>query len=339
MPSFYDRYQAGEHQRVWSDLIALGEAVRKEPIYADALAVARETMRRAQSNIENLIDRLHSVGYRFQTEQSAAQQSVDRMTLLARQMEVFRASAQGPFAEKMKSLLDAVTKSSASPQQAIERMKATAAKPAAAHPLEDPSIYIRASKDSAREIDDAERCLGGPLPISLRAWYETFDCVSFLGSHPELNPTERAPERPMMYVSPSMLQGPGGQQRRKQAESLGFRLTTEAPASSLDEDALPDPLVIAPLEDVLGEAEENESAGGSFIISPDDLHKANISGDVYYVDLPDSTADVIFQDWKSDYFVAYLRRVFAWGGFPGWELHRNPPTKLIQQLTHDLLPL
>ena len=100
MPSFYDRYQAGEHQRVWSDLIALGEAVRKEPIYADALAVARETMRRAQSNIENLIDRLHSVGYRFQTEQSAAQQSVDRMTLLARQMEVFRASAQGPFLPK-----------------------------------------------------------------------------------------------------------------------------------------------------------------------------------------------------------------------------------------------
>ena len=343
MPTFHDRYGAGEHERVWAELIAMGEAVRGEPVYTDAMAVARETMRRAQSNIETLIGRLHTVGYRFDTAQSTAQESVDRMAA-AHRIDVLRTVARGPIADKfpvadkLMSLIDRLA-SPALQQQAIERMKATAATPAATHPLEDSSVYSRATKESGQVIADAERRLRGPLPISLRAWYDTFDYVSLLGSHPELNPSTPAPAQPMMYVAPSMLQGPSGRQARQLAESLGFRVTSEAPASSRDEDALPDPLVIAPLEEVLGETEEDDRGGDSFIISPDDLQKAHISGDVYYVDLPDNKADVVFQDWKGDYFVAYLRRVFAWGGFPGWERHPNPPIKLIKELTRDLLSL
>jgi hypothetical protein len=338
MPTFHDRYTAGEHERVWAELVALGEAVRHEPVYTDAVAVARETMRRAQANVETLIDRLHSLGYRFDMEQSVAQESVDRMAAVAHQIDLLRAVARGSIADRMMSLIDHV-KTSGLPQQAIERMKASAAKPAAIHPLEDSSVYSRATEESAEGIADAERCLRGPLPIALRAWYETFEHVSFLGSHPELNPTRPRNAQPMMYVAPPMLQGAVGQQARQLAESVGFRLTGEAPAASRDEDALPDPLVIAPLEEVLGEAWEDDRGGDSHIISPDDLQKAHISGDMYYVDLPDNKADVVFQDWKNDYFVAYLRRVFAWGGFPGWERHANPPIKLIKELTRDLLPL
>jgi hypothetical protein len=338
MTTFHDRYKAGEHERVWAELVAIGEAVRQEPVYTDAVAVARETMRRAQANVETLIDRLHTVGYRFDTARSVAQESVDRMAAAAHQIDVLRTVARGPIADKLMSLLDRLA-TPALRQQAIERMKATAATPAATHPLEDSSVYSRATKEAAQGIADAERRLHGSLPIALRAWYETFEHVSFLGSHPELNPTRPAQAPPMMYVAPSMLQGPHGQQGRQLAESLGLRVTSEAPASSLDEDGLPDPLVIAPLEEVLGEAEEHDGGCDSFIISPDDLQKADISGDVYYVDLPDNKADVVFQDWKSDYFVAYLRRVFAWGGFPGWERHPNPPVKLIKELTRDLLPL
>jgi hypothetical protein len=50
---------------VWAELLALGTAVREKPLYADALAVARETMRRARHNIEVLIPRLVAVGYQF----------------------------------------------------------------------------------------------------------------------------------------------------------------------------------------------------------------------------------------------------------------------------------
>jgi len=238
----------------------------------------------------------------------------------------------------MNKLLDRVS-SSPEHRQALERLKQTAARPAANHPLEDRGVYGRATPQSTRQIAEAERHLRGPLPISLRAWYETVEHVSLLGSHPQLNPIRQGPAKPMMAVAPSMLQGPGAERRRQLAELLGFRVTSQVPASTLDQDALPDPLFVASLEDVVGGVGEDEEGDGSFIISPDDLQKANISGDIYYVDLPDSRADTVFQDWQNGYFVTYLRRVFAWGGFPGWERHRNPPTELIRKLTRELLPL
>lgn len=62
---YLDRYLAGEHEQVWAELVALGSAVREEPLYADALAVAHETMRRVRHNIETLIPRLEALGYVF----------------------------------------------------------------------------------------------------------------------------------------------------------------------------------------------------------------------------------------------------------------------------------
>jgi hypothetical protein len=63
--TYLERYLSGEHERVWDDLVTLGAAVRDEPAYTDALAVARETMRRARHNIEVLIARLTALGYEF----------------------------------------------------------------------------------------------------------------------------------------------------------------------------------------------------------------------------------------------------------------------------------
>jgi hypothetical protein len=63
--SYLSRYQNGEHEKVWQELLALGGRVRREPVYADALAVAHETMRRARHNIDVLIPRLRDIGYEF----------------------------------------------------------------------------------------------------------------------------------------------------------------------------------------------------------------------------------------------------------------------------------
>ena len=65
MLTYMQRYLHGEHEQVWSELRALGDAVRDEPLLGDARAVARETMRRAHHNIEVLIPRLQSLGYTF----------------------------------------------------------------------------------------------------------------------------------------------------------------------------------------------------------------------------------------------------------------------------------
>ena len=73
MSNYDDRYQRGERIQVWSDLIALGEAVRREPVYSEAMAVARETMARTRQNVETLITRLDGIGYEFLTRQRALQ--------------------------------------------------------------------------------------------------------------------------------------------------------------------------------------------------------------------------------------------------------------------------
>jgi hypothetical protein len=63
--TYLERYLAGEHEHVWAELTALSAAVREEPVFSDALAVARETMRRARHNIELLVARLGALGYQF----------------------------------------------------------------------------------------------------------------------------------------------------------------------------------------------------------------------------------------------------------------------------------
>jgi hypothetical protein len=63
--SYLSRYLAGEHREVWADLVALGDAVRHEPVLSDARAVAEETMRRVRRNVETLEARLRALGYDF----------------------------------------------------------------------------------------------------------------------------------------------------------------------------------------------------------------------------------------------------------------------------------
>lgn len=60
----FDRYQAGDHRRVWEELAALGPSVRQDPHAADALAVAYETMRRVRENARTVTVRLKAPGYK-----------------------------------------------------------------------------------------------------------------------------------------------------------------------------------------------------------------------------------------------------------------------------------
>jgi hypothetical protein len=59
------RYLAGEHDQVWRTLVELGDDVRREEFLSDAVAVARETMRRCRKNVERLVARLRAMDYVF----------------------------------------------------------------------------------------------------------------------------------------------------------------------------------------------------------------------------------------------------------------------------------
>lgn len=65
MSAWIERYLAGEHAEVWAEMTNGGEGLRQDADWADAVAVARETMRRARSNVERLVELLPAAGFEF----------------------------------------------------------------------------------------------------------------------------------------------------------------------------------------------------------------------------------------------------------------------------------
>ena len=67
---------------VWAELVSRGAAIRDEPLYGDARAVARAMMERARHNVALLVPRLRELGYRF-AEPDAVWRPPDPATLEA----------------------------------------------------------------------------------------------------------------------------------------------------------------------------------------------------------------------------------------------------------------
>jgi hypothetical protein len=103
-----------------------------------------------------------------------------------------------------------------------------------------------------------------------------------------------------------------------------------------------DPLVVDPPEGALAmhfDIGDGEGSASLFAgLAPDDLHKDNVSGgDPYGVDLPNPSADFIFQnEGHRLHFVEYLRlAILTWGGFPGLDedpVPFSPLNELIEGL-------
>lgn len=66
MNRWVDRYLAGDREQVWAEMTSMGTQLRREEAWVDAVAVARETMRRARTNVERLIELLPPAGFEFQ---------------------------------------------------------------------------------------------------------------------------------------------------------------------------------------------------------------------------------------------------------------------------------
>jgi hypothetical protein len=152
----------------------------------------------------------------------------------------------------------------------------------------------------------------GPLPLSLRAFYEIVGTVDLTQSWDQL--VQWWPE-----------------ERRKSAGELEV----------LGEF---DPLVVKPLT-----LDEERARASWFFIAPDEYHKANYSGgENYHVALPDPSADFPIQGMYGidELFVPYLRAALANGGFRGqvecegencWKV--EPALELTKTLGAGLTPI
>jgi len=235
--TFSKRYRQGQHEQVWTALLALGEKVRAEPYLAQAQAVARETMARAATNVGRIFNRLQEVGFHFALPDLAYNPPPDKI-----------------------------------PHQLAE--------------LEE---------------------LAGPLPLSLRAWYEAVGSVCFMGEYPDV----------AAYAAGPFSQAP---------------------------DLYSDPLVVFPLDYALSAVRDRfEDGAGEILlpVAPDVYHKANVSGGApYEIRLPDTAADArLLNEPHELFFVPYLRLAFQWAGFPGLAGAPDRPSTLIDLLASKLLTL
>jgi len=307
MATFLERYQAGDRVAVWDELVALGEGVRHKLYYADAVAVAAETMRRARHNVELLIQRLAEAGYRFiPPEDDYALDKGYTPGLLEKQIAAGQAAAlQAQSEEAARRIQERVARLAAmidEQQAALAARQAKVAEALKKPPLENPDVFDPPNAKTAAWLKKIEKAAGGPMPISLRAWYEQVGGVSLNGSHPEINPRE-SPEP--WYPA--------------------------------------DPLMVTPLRDLVEMLDiiPGEDGGIGLLIAPDYLMKANTSGsDPYTIAVPNACADArLAEEWHKTTFVKYLRIAFQWGGFPGWMRNKKRPREALAKLAEGLLPI
>jgi hypothetical protein len=142
---------------------------------------------------------------------------------------------------------------------------------------------VAPAADAHDRLDQVERVVG-PLPLSLRGWFEVVGSVNFVGVHPEWD---------FEYADPLVVDCPIDHIVREYEE-----------------------------REASGWFEEEDTDRFPLDLAPDYLHKADVSGGApYSIWVPDAAADARweFDDLHETAFVGYLRSALLdWGGFPGW---------------------
>ena len=321
-----DRYRNGEHSEVWRDLLELGSAVRHELYYNDAKEVAADTMKRARHNVETIVPKLDELGYLFWTPGEerlladpieVVQKSLQQQGLLGAGESVLgqfakysepgfepRNAHEATMAQMAKQMAEMRAQMAARAPQIAERRDAfrkQAEKLKGKPSLENQRVFNPPTSSTLDDLEEFEETFRGPMPMSLRAWYEQVGAVDFMGKHELLNP----------------MNGPHA------ADPLVVFPFKESAESDMD-----------PEEGFDGEEFH-------LALAPDDLHKADTSGgDPYSMKIPDAAADApLLWEWHNTTFVEYLRIVFAWGGFPGLERFTERPEKELAYLREGLLAL
>jgi len=186
---------------------------------------------------------------------------------------------------------------------------------AAGYPFDLDPPWANPSPDVQAQIRQLEDGAGGPVPISLRAFWETVGAVYWKYAEDDdqvVDPPwgaemSLAEADPLWVDSPETALGCLGEWQERRAEQH--------------------PEVVGPL---------------TVDLAPDQLHKANISGGPPYgITVPNAAADAVLENEAHGLpFVAYLRWCFRWGGFPLLEqLPLDPRGQaFLDELRRDLEP-
>jgi len=313
MTTLLERYVQGEHKRVWEELVAFGEEVRDEPLYTDAVAVARETMRRARSNIEALIPRLAAVGYQFGYGwiQPAPSTAFDWRQRAWYRERLRWAHTQPPILRLATDVLEEM----ADRRQRLARLHELGAARVLIDHQEQQIAALEAQTPVTATLDEFERVVG-TLPVSVRIWYETVEQVNFVGAHAAW----------LRFVDPD---NPEEAEDRLEEGGSPFCVLR--------------PLSIHPIDPLRLTGAPGAGSRRAFPFIPNEYAAYGETGQQafdYELAVPCRDADAQLQlDQEETTFVAHLRECFRWGGFRGWALQDRRPEQDLAFLTRDLLPI
>jgi hypothetical protein len=349
MTRFLDRYLRGEYVQVWDELQALGEAVRDEPLYSDARAVAHETMRRVRANLELLVPRLRAAGYDF------------GYGWLAADAEWEEQHHTPPTPDEVQQMRDMGLNEELLQEIAEQSGDESVWKYELAR---QPHVALQSpTPDSQEQLHELER-LVGPLPLSVLAWYEEVGAVNFVGVEPE------------WWGGPRMLipagDGPVYRLERDvvQPSQSGANATTDGsayhyrpvPRTAVHDAAVErieglaqtagaqhnlDPLAVYSLDEVLRAVRRQVAhpipgRDAYYLdLAPDEYFKYFVSGGgPYGIRVPDARVDAPLEgEWHQTTFVNYLRICLQWVGFPGLAFRIDAHSADLARLREGLAPM
>ena len=371
------RYQTGEHEGVWAEMMALGPRLREARYVEDAWAVARETMLRARHNVETIIERLDALGYRFWDGRQGPRRGPPRkLTFGQRQIEApsLDAMLSAMFEEARSIPPEALTSVMVEQLHNIYRMTVWPWQDtwslargerhpadAAATALFEEARRIAPAQVALRMLPELDRLHRLAMNELCRAWKERE------GGRPE------APKVVDHRKDKSVFQAPRNKDAAliKRLEKRGVHLPMSLRAWIEDvgsvnltgshprlcfweDETFPgvhaDPLMVsvdtAEIEARTDEIISGEGRSLDIVVGWDARAKSRLTvEDVeldcgYSVMIPTAAADAILVGrTPATSFVEYLRLSFRWGGFPGWEWQESPPREDIEFLTQGLLSL
>ena len=333
MSSYYERYLHGEHIAVWDELTQLGEAAFTEPLYADALAVARETMQRVRTNLERLIPRLAAIGYQFGYGwvQPLAKEPFDWRLRQTYRGLLNHAKLQPPIL----TIGGDVEEQLADQRARMQRLRELDAPAVIMQNEERILAELEARPRPAAQLRELEDHVG-ILPLSVRAWYEVGGGVNLVGVHPgwvqliaeaglvEATFWERgfwelggghaafdpeAGRHPMLQLEPLLINALGG----------------HGPFGT-------DVLFSHPVADGRYSLALMPNMQNAYLEQAQD-------GFEFAIEVPCACADApLLYERHETTFVNYLRICLRWAGFPGWERLPVRPERDITLLTEGLVP-
>ena len=178
------------------------------------------------------------------------------------------------------------------------------------------TVFVPASEGATEWLRELES-LGVHLPTILQAWAAEVGSVNLTGSHPD-------------WAESGYVGLISGQQGSWLADPLVLEIDREWAFSQYDE-----------WRDAVDEDGAQEVGPFRFTISPDHIHKGNVSGGLPYSVATDApSVDALLLNARDCTSIFYhVTNALAWGGFPGFAHIGAPLPASVGALRRRLAPL